>query len=54
MTVFFFRKKYNQDTQVLSIICNAICLQFSHYPVGKIAINTLNNESVDFPKFAGH
>ena len=28
----FFRKKYNQDTtQVLSIICNTICLQFSHY-----------------------
>jgi hypothetical protein len=28
----FFRKKYNQDnSQVLSIICNTICLQFSLY-----------------------
>jgi hypothetical protein len=31
MTGFFFRKKYNQETQVLSIICNTICLQISHY-----------------------
>jgi hypothetical protein len=29
-TVFFYWKKYNQ-AQVLSILCNAICLQFSHY-----------------------
>ena len=28
MSVFFL-KKYNQETQVLSIICNTICLQFS-------------------------
>jgi hypothetical protein len=27
----FFEKKYNQAAQVLSIICNTICLQFSLY-----------------------
>ena len=30
MTDFFPKKKYNQ-TRVLSILCNTICLQFSHY-----------------------
>ena len=30
MSVFFL-KKYNQVTQVLSIICNTICLQFFLY-----------------------
>ena len=27
----FFLKQYNQEIQVLSIICNTICLQFSLY-----------------------
>ena len=31
MTVFFFEKNIIKATQVLSIICNTICLQFSHY-----------------------
>jgi hypothetical protein len=31
MTVFFFEKNIIKATQVLSMICNTICLQFSHY-----------------------
>ena len=31
VTGFFFGKNNIKSTQVLSIICNTICLQFSHY-----------------------
>jgi hypothetical protein len=31
MTGFFSEKNITKATQVLSIICNTICLQFSHY-----------------------
>ena len=32
MSVFFEKKNIIKSTQVLSIICNTICLQFSLYP----------------------
>ena len=31
MTGFFSKKNIIKSTQLLSIICNTICLQFSHY-----------------------